>query len=71
MNSGAGGRTGLYGEGGLRRVSPQITIRLKKSLFDYFTPVLGPENGGGLAVFRGFSAESNYKLSDESDVREI
>jgi hypothetical protein len=33
-------------------------IPLKKSYFDLFTLVFGPENEGGFALFRGFSAES-------------
>jgi hypothetical protein len=34
----------------------------EKALFDLFTLVFGPENEGHLAVFGGFSAESQMKI---------
>jgi hypothetical protein len=37
-------------------------VPLKKSLVYLFTPIFGPENEGGLAVFRGFSAESTFHI---------
>jgi len=34
-------------------------IPLKKPIFDVFTLIFGRENAGDLAIFGGFSAESN------------
>jgi hypothetical protein len=50
------------GRGRTEGAALKDAIQMKKSTFDLFTPVFDLDNGGGLAVFMGSSAESNYKL---------